>query len=99
NRGRAVPLRIVGDGPLRALVAEAAGQGPGVEWLGSQPPEVVRDLAGEALFLVLPSQCYETFGRVAAEAFARGTPVIASRLAAMAELVDAGHTGLHLEPG
>ncbi|MEK7243547.1 MAG: glycosyltransferase [Thermodesulfobacteriota bacterium] len=34
----------------------------------------------EARFLVFPSEWYETFGRVAAEAFACGVPVIGSRL-------------------
>ena len=48
------------------------------------------------MFLVLPSQCYETFARVAMEAFAKGTPVIVSKLGAM---VDDGRTGLHFKPG
>ncbi len=33
------------------------------------------------------------------EAFAKGTPVIVSKLGAMAEIVDDGRTGLHFEPG
>src|SRR5262249_41384831 len=44
-------------------------------------------------------QCYEGFPRVVAEAFATGTPVVASRLGAMAEIVDHGRTGLHFKPG
>jgi len=38
------------------------------------------------------------FGLVAIEAFACGTPVIASRSGAMQELVADGNTGLHLNP-
>jgi glycosyltransferase involved in cell wall biosynthesis len=53
----------------------------------------------EAEFVVFPSEWYETFGRVAIEAFACGVPVLASRLGAMAELVDHGHTGLLFHPG
>jgi glycosyltransferase involved in cell wall biosynthesis len=49
--------------------------------------------------LVFPSEWYETFGRVAAEAFACGVPVIASRLGAIAEIVEDGSTGLHFTPG
>jgi glycosyltransferase involved in cell wall biosynthesis len=52
-----------------------------------------------ARFLVLPSELYETFGRVAVEAFACGVPVIASRLGAMQEIVEDGRTGLHFSPG
>jgi glycosyltransferase involved in cell wall biosynthesis len=55
-------------------------------------------LVGEAAFLVLPSQCYENFPRVIIEAFSKGTPVIVSRLGAMAELVENGRSGLHFEP-
>src|SRR5207249_313836 len=70
-----------------------------IEWLGRKPAAEVLALIGEALFVAFPSHCYETFGRVLIEAFAMGTPVVASRLGAMAELVEHGHTGLHFEPG
>ena len=49
--------------------------------------------------LVFPSEWYETFGRVAAEAFAAGTPVIAADIGAVAELVEHGRTGLIFRPG
>jgi glycosyltransferase involved in cell wall biosynthesis len=97
--GGAVPLKIVGDGPLAGEVSEAAATIPGVEWLKSQPPETVYRLIGDAAFLVLSSECYENFPRVAIEALAKGTPVIASRLGAMAEVVADGRTGLHFTPG
>ena len=47
----------------------------------------------------MPSIWYETFGRTIIEAYATGTPVIASRLGAMQEIVDDGHTGLLFDPG
>ena len=49
--------------------------------------------------MVFPSEWYETFGRVAIEAFATGTPVIASKIGAIAEIVAHGRTGLHFRPG
>jgi len=49
--------------------------------------------------LVFPSEWYETFGRVAVEAFAAGTPVIAANIGAVGELVEHGRTGLHFRPG
>jgi glycosyltransferase involved in cell wall biosynthesis len=97
--GSDVPLKIVGDGPLSDQVAAAAAEVPGVQWLKSQPPEEVYRLIGDAGFLVLSSECYENFPRVAIEALAKGTPVIASRLGAMAEVVADGRTGLHFAPG
>ena len=92
-------LKIVGDGPLAPRVAEVARQVPVVEWLGQQPLEEVYRLLGEAQFLVFPSKLYETFGRVAIEAFAKGTPVVASEIGAVAEVTDHNRTGLHFHPG
>ncbi len=97
--GGTVPLKIVGDGPLAGAVAEAAAKDAAIQWLGRKPLDAVYELIGEAAFLVLPSQCYENFPRVVVEAFAKGTPVIASKLGAMAEVVEHGRTGLHFEPG
>lgn len=94
-----IPLRIVGDGPLASQVVEAAKRIPEVEWLGRRPMSEVHQLMGEAMFLVFPSKWYETFGRVAAESFAKATPVIAANIGAIAELVDSGRTGLHFSPG
>ncbi|HXG31487.1 MAG TPA: glycosyltransferase family 4 protein, partial [Thermodesulfobacteriota bacterium] len=49
--------------------------------------------------LVFPSEWYEGFPMTVAESYACGLPVIASRLGAMAEIVDDGRTGLLFEPG
>lgn len=94
-----IPLKIVGDGPLADQVAKATQRLSQVEWLGRRPMAEVYALMGEAVFLVFPSKWYETFGRVAVEAFAKGTPVIAANIGAIAELVDSGRTGLHFRPG
>lgn len=93
------PLKIVGDGPLAAMVREAGQSIRAMEWLGRRPNDEVLELIGRAAVLILPSICYETFGRVAIEAFAKGTPVIASNLGAVAELVTHGATGRLFAPG
>jgi glycosyltransferase involved in cell wall biosynthesis len=93
--GRMIPLKVVGDGPLSEKVIEAAGRVPGVEWLGRRSAQEVYELIGEANFLVFPSEWYETFGLVAIESFAKGTPVIAANIGAIAEVVESGRTGLH----
>lgn len=97
--GGRIRLKVAGDGPLAGAVREAAGRIPGIEWLGSLGAAVVRDLMGEARVLLAPSESYETFGRVAIEAFARGTPVIASDIGGLAELVTPERTGLLVRPG
>lgn len=97
--GGKVPLKVVGDGPLAPEMARAVAGATGIEWLGRQSPEEVYALMGEASFLVVPSECYETFGRVVVEAFAKGTPVLVSDIGSLAELVEDGRTGLRFRPG
>ncbi|NEO36545.1 MAG: glycosyltransferase [Moorea sp. SIOASIH] len=94
-----IPLKIVGDGPLASQVQQAAQRLPQVEWLGRKPMAEVHELLGKAMCLVFPSKWYETFGRVAIEAFAKGTPVIAANIGAIAELVESSRVGLHFRPG
>ena len=95
----AIPLKIVGDGPLAGVVADAAAQRTNIEWLGRRSLAEVYELMGDAAALVFPSRCYETFGRSIVEAFARGTPVIASGHGAMTDLVEHRRTGLLFAPG
>jgi glycosyltransferase involved in cell wall biosynthesis len=97
--GGRIPLKIVGDGPTRLALAAASRDLGGVEWVGRAPPERVRALMQSARVVVVPSRCYETFGRVIIEAFSVGTPVIAARHGALAELVQHERTGLLFEPG
>ena len=49
--------------------------------------------------IVVPSRWYENSPNVILEAFAHRTPVIATNLGGMAELIDEGHTGLLFDPG
>jgi glycosyltransferase involved in cell wall biosynthesis len=96
---RPVTLRIVGDGPMAEQVRAAASQHPNIQWLGRRPIDELLELIGRAACLVMPSICYEGFPRTIVEAYSKGTPVIASRLGAMAEIVHEGRTGLFFEPG
>jgi len=97
---KSVPLKIVGDGPLMSEVkAQIKQERLGIEVLGRLPREEVFSLMRQASFLVFPSEWYEGFPMTIAEAFACGLPVLASRLGAMAELVEDGRTGLLFEPG
>ena len=45
------------------------------------------------------SEWFEGFPLVIVEAYARGTPVIASRIGSLEEIVEDGETGFHFPPG
>lgn len=92
-------FRIVGDGPLEPAVREAALQDSRIDYSGRLPLNRVMDLMASSRAVMVPSECYETFGRAAAEAFAVGTPVICSDGGAVAEIVDDGQTGFHFRSG
>jgi glycosyltransferase involved in cell wall biosynthesis len=87
-------LRVAGTGPAGTHLNGMAG----IELLGRlTPQQVLREMA-TATALVVPSICHETFGLVVVEAFATGTPVIASRTGALADLVEDGRNGLLFTP-
>ncbi len=96
-----IPLRIVGDGPLRVELEEYIEQNSlsSVRLLGRLSREKTQEAIKGARFLLLPSECFENFPMTVVEAFASGTPVICSRLGAMQEIVEHQHTGLHFNPG
>lgn len=88
-------FRIAGTGPQAHQLAALRN----VELLGALPGEQVRLAMQKASALVLPSICYESFPRTLVEAFASGLPVVASRIGALAELVEDGKTGLLFAAG
>jgi glycosyltransferase involved in cell wall biosynthesis len=97
--GGKVPLKICGDGPFASLVRESAAKNTAIEWLGRRKLEEVLELMGRAMMVVVPSIWYEGFPRTIVESFARGTPVIASDLGSMKELIESGRTGELFSPG
>jgi glycosyltransferase involved in cell wall biosynthesis len=95
----AIPLKIAGEGPLAALVIATASQCNNVEYLGARSLPEVLDLMRNSEFLVFPSEWYETMGRTIMEAFAVGTPVVATSIGPPATMVVSGETGFHFTPG
>lgn len=95
----APPLRIIGEGPLRAsLEALAKSRGAtNVEFLGTLAPQ---DVVGEislAKLLIVPSIWFEGFPLVLLEAFAVGTPIAVSNLGSLPTIVKDGTNGLVFE--
>jgi glycosyltransferase involved in cell wall biosynthesis len=90
--GLQVPLRVVGDGPLRDSVENAVG--PSLVALGWKTPAEVAFEMSQSTFLVLPSVWPESFPMAIVEAFCQSLPVIASRVGSLAEIIEEGATGL-----
>lgn len=88
-------LRVVGDGPQAAMLDGVHG----VTKLGRLSSDAVLNEMRKSVAVVVPSIWYETFGMVVIEAYASGTPVIVSRIGALAEIVTDGETGLLFEAG
>jgi len=94
-----VPLVAIGDGPLASSFEAAQSQSANITYRGRLPHDQTIAAMKRARFLIVPSEWYETFGQIIAEAYACGVPVICSRLGAMEEIVEDGRTGLHFNPG
>lgn len=97
---RALPdvrLIVVGEGPLRSMLEQDAPEN--VTFLGALSAAEVRDLMKAAVAVVCPSIWYEGFPMVVVEAFAASTPVIASRIGSLGEVVSHDVTGLLFPPG
>jgi N-acetyl-alpha-D-glucosaminyl L-malate synthase BshA len=94
-----VRLVMVGDGPERMRAeqrAHALGVADSVVFLGKHM--AVEELLGCADLFLLPSQS-ESFGLSALEAMSCGTPVVASNVGGIPEVVEDGECGLLFPPG
>lgn len=95
RRLRDVPLKLVGDGPMRTEIRESIERnGLPIEIVGMKSRHEVLDLIGRAEMQVVPSEWFEGFPLVIVEAYARGTPVVAAKIGGLAEVVVDGVTGL-----
>ncbi|WP_457651347.1 N-acetyl-alpha-D-glucosaminyl L-malate synthase BshA [Rhodocaloribacter sp.] len=93
ERGLAVKLLLVGDGPDRMPaehLARKLGVHEDVRFLGKQEP--VEEILSIADVFLMPSGS-ETFGLAALEAMACEVPVVASDIGGLPELVVEGETG------
>jgi colanic acid/amylovoran biosynthesis glycosyltransferase len=95
DQGLNCDVRVVGDGPSRTELVHASGAlgiQDDVHFMGSLPPQVVRDEFLWADILIVPSVS-EGFCMAALEAQAMSVPVVASDAEGLSENVAHGQTG------
>ena len=96
TRKLGVEAVFVGDGEQRSEVERINPSAKIAGWVG---PEEVGRYMEQARALVFPSLWYETLGLSVMEALGRGIPAIVSDESAARDLVEDGHTGLHMLRG
>ena len=95
-----LPLKVLGDGPLRAELEKFAKQNNlNVEFLGFMPNEQALEVIASAKLQIIPSEWYEGFPMVILEAYALGVPLVVSRIGSLEEVILEGETGLKFTPG
>ncbi len=96
-------LVIAGEGPERPNIEESVASMPvevatRIELVGYQTGEPLRELVARATLTASPSECLENSPYAILEALQAGTPVIATRMGGIPELVHEGETGFLAEP-
>ncbi len=93
---KAPKLIICGSGELEGWCREYIENNEikNVEMLGQIPNSEVKKLVGESMAIIYPTQWYEGFPMAVAEAYTMGTPIIASDIGNVGNLVEDGISGL-----
>ncbi len=96
-----VRLEVIGADAegVEPLLAQVEGGMNGIETLGRVDDEELWRRLHSADVLCAPSLGGESFGMVLTEAFAAGTPVVASEIAGYRQVVTHGRDGLLVPPG
>jgi glycosyltransferase involved in cell wall biosynthesis len=103
ERGQPTTLAVLGSGPEREgleALARNLGLGSNVVFTGPQPHDVLARYLAAADAFVFPTSLNEAAPLAPLQALACGTPVIASSLGSIPELIDRpGENGLLVTPG
>lgn len=96
-----IKFAIIGDGPLkdemRKRIADLNIQ-DSVNMLGYLNPKEIFSYLQKSDLLIIPSRC-ESFGKVAVEAMIAGTPVVASRVGGLTDIIVDGENGFLCDYG
>ncbi len=88
-----IKFKIAGTGPLEHMCKTI----PNVEFVGFKKGEELNALISRAMFTVYPSIWYENCPLSILESEALGTPVIASKMGGIPELIENNETGILIE--
>ena len=107
DQGYSLRYTLIGDGEERQSLLkqlEHLGLGGVSSWLGTQPHDRVIEEYRKAHLFVLGCEVANNGDRdgipnVFLESMAMGVPVLGTRVSAIPELVENGHTGLLVDPG
>lgn len=95
------PITLIGNGPLMHHLRQRA-QREGLHhviFLGERTGPALRTAMAMARVVAVPSVCYENFPMTVLEAFNARTPVVASRIGGIPEIVQEGVSGYLVPPG
>jgi glycosyltransferase involved in cell wall biosynthesis len=92
-------LKIIGGGPLKEDMEAKAKKYLNIEFVGYKQWDEIKEIVGEARFLVTPSEWYEVSGIVNMESLCLGTPVLGAKIGGIPELIDEGQNGMLFESG
>jgi glycosyltransferase involved in cell wall biosynthesis len=93
-----VTLDVAGTGALQAQLTDRYARCPNIRFLGHLSRESLRERMSRATYSVVPSIWYENNPMSILESFASGTPVIATDIGGIPELVAEGATGFLYRP-
>ena len=88
-------LVIVGGGPQDKELKDLANNN--IEFVGFKQWDEIKEIVGNAKFLVLPSECYENNPLSVIETQCLGTPVLGARIGGIPELIEEGINGMTFE--
>lgn len=91
-------IQVFGTGPQQAQVEELQAKHPNIQYQGFQNQERLREALANCSALIVPSVCYEGMPMTILEAFGQGTPVLASNIGILQEMVVPLYTGLSFDP-
>lgn len=86
-------IKVIGKGEFENQA------GKNFDYLGFRSVDGCINEIASSQFLILPSEWYEGFPRTITEAFSVGTPVLASNLGNMQQIIKNGYTGILFKPG
>ena len=94
-----IKLEIIGDGPLKSMVERHCLENETSKYWGFQNKTFIVDKLKNCKALIFPSIWYEGMPITILEAFAAGTPVIASNIGNINTMVKDGYNGFHFATG